>query len=106
MITTLNPNALIAWEMNPRKRIDTKSLQPLIDSMRSVGWCGAIMVRPVEEDRYQVLAGERRWRAACAVGLEGIACEVREMTDKEAIELAVIENRDREDLDIIEEAGG
>jgi ParB family chromosome partitioning protein len=108
MITPLHPATLSAWEMNPRNRIDAKSLQPLIDSMRSVGWFGAIMVRPVagEAGRYQVLAGERRWRAAGAVGLEQIMCEVREMSDRDAIELAVIENRDREDLDVIEEAGG
>lgn len=107
MITQLSPNYLLEWEMNPRKRIDAKSLQPLIDSMRSVGWFGAIMVRPAAEaGLYQVMAGERRWRAALAVGIDVIACEVREMDDKAAIELAVIENRDREDLDVIEEAGG
>lgn len=106
MITNIPTKEIVPWVMNPRKRIDAKSLQPLVDSMRSVGWFGAIMVRPVEAGGYQVLAGERRWRAAGVVGLEEIACEVRAMSDKEAIELAVIENRDREDLDVIEEAGG
>lgn len=105
MILTLPTTEIVAWEMNPRKRIDAKALQPLIDSIRSVGWFGTIMVRPLEGGLHQVLAGERRWRAAQAVGLGSIECDVREMDDKAAIELAVVENRDREDLDIIEEAG-
>jgi len=105
MILTLSTSEIVAWEMNPRKRIDDKALQPLIDSIRAVGWFGTIMVRPLEGGLHQVLAGERRWRAAKAVGLETLECDVREMDDKAAIELAVVENRDREDLDIIEEAG-
>lgn len=105
MIQTIPTQQICAWEMNPRKRIENKALQPLIDSIRAVGWFGTILVRPLEDGRHQVIAGERRWRASMVVGLEAIECDVREMDDKAAIELAVIENRDREDLDVIEEAG-
>jgi ParB/RepB/Spo0J family partition protein len=106
MIKELDPREISFWELNPRKRVDAKSLEHLMDSMRSVGWLGVVMVRLLDDGCHQVVWGERRVRAAVAVGLQKITVEVRELTDREAIELAVIENRDRVDLDVIEEAHG
>jgi ParB family chromosome partitioning protein len=89
----------------PRQTFDEAGLKELEDSIRSSGVVQPILVRKVG-DRYQLVAGERRWRAARAAGLESIPAVVRELSDREALELALTENLLREDLNPIDAAHG
>jgi len=93
-----NPN-------QPRTMIDDERIDELADSIRKVGVLQPILVRPHGEE-YQVVAGERRWRAAKAAGLEKVPVRVTNATESEALELALIENLQREDLNPMEEARG
>ncbi len=90
----------------PRRHFDADHLQELTDSIREKGVLQPLVVRPADGERYQIVAGERRWRAAQAAGLHQIPAIVRELTDTEVLELAIIENIQREDLNAIEEAAG
>ncbi|WP_423241254.1 ParB/RepB/Spo0J family partition protein [Provencibacterium massiliense] len=90
----------------PRKQFDEESLAELADSIREHGVLQPLLVRPLPSGRYQLIAGERRWRASRMAGLSEVPVVVREMTDLEAMELALIENLQREDLNPIEEALG
>ncbi len=89
----------------PRENFDEASLKALEASIRASGVVQPILVRKSGE-RYQLVAGERRWRAACAAGLQKIPAIVRELSDREALELALTENLLREDLNPIEAAQG
>src|SRR6266850_1517724 len=91
-----NPN-------QPRKSFESSSLEELTASIRASGVIQPIIVREVG-DGYQLIAGERRWRAARQAGLDRIPAIVREATDAQSIELALVENLLREDLNPIEEA--
>jgi ParB family chromosome partitioning protein len=88
----------------PRRQFDEESLMTLADSIRARGVIQPVLVRPVAGGRYELVAGERRWRAAQMVELESIPAVVREHEDSESLELAVIENMAREDLNPVEEA--
>jgi ParB family chromosome partitioning protein len=88
----------------PRDQFDEESLGQLADSIREVGVLQPILVRPVEEG-YELIAGERRWRAARRVGLQRIPALVRETGDGDALEQALVENLQREELNPLEEAG-
>jgi ParB family transcriptional regulator, chromosome partitioning protein len=88
----------------PRRRFDEDALQSLADSLAERGVLQPVLVRPKAGGRYEIVAGERRWRAAQIAGLETIPALVRAREDAEAIELALIENMAREDLSPIEEA--
>jgi ParB family transcriptional regulator, chromosome partitioning protein len=90
----------------PRTRMDEASLAQLADSIRARGVIQPIVVRPVEGGQYEILAGERRWRAARLAGLERIPAVVREVPDEAALGIGLIENIQREDLNPIEEASG
>lgn len=90
----------------PRKNIDSESLEELASSIREVGVLQPILVREVGDNRYELIAGERRWRAARLAGLTSIPAMVVEATDKEALSFALIENLQRSDLNPIEEAYG
>ena len=90
----------------PRKDFDDEALAELADSIREHGVLQPLLVRPMINGRYQIVAGERRWRASRMVGLTEVPVVIREMTDTEAMELALIENLQRKDLNIIEEALG
>ncbi len=87
----------------PRKHFDEAQLEELKESILAHGVLEPIIVRPVE-GRYEIVVGERRWRAAKLAGLDAIPAAVREMSDREAMELALVENLQREDLNPIEEA--
>jgi ParB family chromosome partitioning protein len=87
----------------PRKRFDETKLEELAASIRQHGIVEPILVRK-EGGRYRILAGERRWRAAQRAGLKEVPALVREATDREAFELALVENLQRADLNAIEEA--
>lgn len=90
----------------PRKDFDDEALQELADSIAKYGVLQPLLVRPVGDNGYQLIAGERRWRAARLAGLTEVPVVVREMTDEEAAALSLIENLQREDLNPVEEAFG
>ncbi len=90
----------------PRKFFDDEALKELSDSIAMHGIIQPLLVRPLSDGGYQLIAGERRWRASRMAGLTQVPVVVREMTDMEAMELALIENLQREDLNPIEEAEG
>ena len=94
------------WQ--PRRRFDKERLTELADSIRAKGLVQPILVRPQEgtQNRYQLIAGERRWRAAQLAQLHVVPAIIREMSDGEAHEVALIENIQRADLSAIEEAEG
>lgn len=90
----------------PRSRFDDAALEELTDSIRQHGLIQPITVRKIDGGYYQIIAGERRWRAARAAGLTEIPVRVVEADDRRAMELALVENLQREDLNPIEEARG
>ena len=90
----------------PRKVFDDAALRELADSISKHGLIQPILVRPMDDGSYSIVAGERRWRASRLAGLEKVPVVIKEMTDNEAMELALIENLQREDLNPIEEAQG
>ena len=90
----------------PRKTFDEKALSELADSIAQHGVIRPLLVRPMPDGSYQLVAGERRWRAARRAGLSEVPVVIREMSDSEMMELALIENLQREDLNPIEEAEG
>jgi ParB family chromosome partitioning protein len=98
--------ALRPGKYQPRTRMDEASLNELADSIRSRGVIQPIVVRPVNDTQYEILAGERRWRAAKIANLERIPAVIREVPDEAALGIGLIENIQREDLNPIEEAGG
>lgn len=93
---------------NPRKVFDEDYLQELTDSIRERGLIQPIVVRPVKgtPDAYEIIAGERRWRAAQRAGVHDVSIHLLDVDDKQALELAIVENIQRADLNPIEEAGG
>lgn len=88
----------------PRRDMDPQALEELAQSIRSQGLMQPIVVRPIGNERYEIIAGERRWRASQQAGLERIPALVREVPDEAAIAMALIENIQREDLNPLEEA--
>ncbi|AMD02782.1 MULTISPECIES: ParB/RepB/Spo0J family partition protein [Halomonas] len=88
----------------PRRDIQPEALEELADSIRAQGVMQPIVVRPIGEARYEIIAGERRWRAAQLAELDTIPAVIREVTDEVALALALIENIQREDLNPVEEA--
>ncbi|MEG2174140.1 MAG: ParB/RepB/Spo0J family partition protein [Oscillospiraceae bacterium] len=100
-ITEIEPNS-----GQPRREFSPEALSELADSIREHGVLQPLVVRPRANGRYQIVAGERRWRAARMVGLTELPVVVRELTDEAAYEIALIENLLREDLSPIEEAMG
>ena len=90
----------------PRRRIDAEALDELTRSVRVHGVLQPVVVRPAGEDGYELVAGERRWRAAQAAGLETVPAVVRDVSDEVALSIAIIENIQREDLSPLEEARG
>ena len=90
----------------PRTRMDETALSELADSIREQGVMQPILVRPVEGGRFEIVAGERRWRAAQRAGLKDVPALVKNVPDNNALALALIENIQREDLNPLEEAVG
>jgi ParB family chromosome partitioning protein len=88
----------------PRRDIDPESLAELADSIRAQGVMQPIIVRPISDRKYEIIAGERRWRAAQMAGLDKVPAVIRDVSDEAAIAMALIENIQREDLNPIEEA--
>ena len=90
----------------PRERFDEKAMQELADSIAQYGLIQPITVRRLDSGYYQIIAGERRWRAARLAGLSEVPVRVLEADDRRTAELALVENLQREDLNPIEEARG
>eukprot|EP01037_Dinobryon_pediforme_P048774 gene48774-biopygen22315 len=93
---------------NPRKSFDEHDLSDLTQSIREKGIVQPVLVRtsPAGANQFEIIAGERRWRAAQRAGLQDVPVIVQDVTDKEALELAIIENVQRADLNALEEARG
>lgn len=88
----------------PRRDMDPQALEELANSIRVQGVMQPIVVRPIADGRYEIIAGERRWRATQQAGLDSIPAVIRDVPDEAAIAMALIENIQREDLNPIEEA--
>ena len=98
--------ALQPGKYQPRTRMDPGSLEELAASIKAQGIMQPIMVRPVGDDAYEIIAGERRWRASQIAGLAEVPCLVRDIPDEAALAMSLIENIQREDLNPLEEASG
>lgn len=100
-ISEIEPN-----KAQPRREFDEKALAELAESIAQHGVLQPLLVRPIADGGYQIVAGERRWRASRMAGLTEVPVVIRELTDSETMELALIENLQREDLTPVEEALG
>jgi len=105
-LLTLPVSRIRPGRYQPRTRMDQQALAELASSIRSQGLMQPLLVRPVDRDRYELIAGERRWRAAQMAGLEEVPVLVREVPDDAALAMALIENIQREDLNPMEESAG
>lgn len=105
-LMTLPVNRIRPGKYQPRTKMDQEALAELAASIKSQGLMQPVLVRPVERDRYELIAGERRWRAAQMAGLNEVPALVREVTDEAALAMALIENIQRENLNAMEEAAG
>lgn len=103
---TLPVGALQPGKYQPRTRMDPGSLEELAASIKAQGLIQAISVRPVGHDRYEIIAGERRWRAAQIAGLAEVPVMIRDIPDDAVLAMSLIENIQREDLNPLEEAAG
>lgn len=103
--STINEIEIDQIEANPnqpRREFDEEALQELANSIREIGIIQPITLRQVAEDRYQIIAGERRWRASQIAGLTAIPAYIRTIKDENVMEMALVENIQREDLNAIE----
>ena len=105
-LTSLALENLQPGKYQPRTHMDQDSLESLADSIRSQGIMQPIVVRQVEGGKYEIIAGERRWRASKLAGLKEVPVIVRDIADDAALAMALIENIQRENLNPIEEANG
>ncbi len=99
-------NEIIPNRDQPRKTFDEAALEELAQSIKQHGVLQPLLVRPIPSGGYQLVAGERRWRACRMAGLNKVPVVIKELTDTETMEIAIIENLQREDLNPIEEAEG
>ncbi len=104
--TTLRLSEIEPDREQPRKKFDDEALAELADSIAQHGILQPLVVRANPLGGYRIIAGERRWRAARLAGLEEVPALIKDVSDAEAMEIALIENLQREDLDPIEEAAG
>jgi len=100
-ISEIEPN-----KSQPRREFDETALAELAESISQHGVLQPLLVRPIADGGYQIVAGERRWRASRMAGLTEVPVVIKELTDKETMEFALIENLQREDLNPVEEAMG
>ena len=103
--STVALDQIILPATQPRRYFDPQAMQSLVESVKSEGILQPLLVRPVDE-KYEVVAGERRYRAAIESGLTEVPVTVREMTDDQAVQYALVENLQREDLNPVEETEG
>jgi ParB family chromosome partitioning protein len=105
-LTDLPVTALRPGRYQPRTQMNPESIAELAESIRAQGVIQPILVRPVQDGQFEIIAGERRWRAAKLAGLDAVPALVRDVRDDLALAMALIENIQREDLNPIEEAQG
>ncbi|MEO8716957.1 MAG: ParB/RepB/Spo0J family partition protein [Burkholderiales bacterium] len=105
-LTQLPVGRIRPGRYQPRTRMDQEALAELASSIKSQGLMQPVLVRPVDRERYELIAGERRWRAAQMAGLQEIPALVREVADESALAMSLIENIQRENLNPMEEAAG
>jgi ParB family chromosome partitioning protein len=105
-VSTLPVTALQPGKYQPRTRMDQEALNALAASIKAQGIMQPILVRPVGDGKHEIIAGERRWRAARIAGLSSVPVLVRNVPDQQALAVALIENIQREDLNALEEAAG
>ena len=98
-ISKISPN-----KQQPRKNFDEKEVKELSSSIKNQGLIQPIIVRGADNDGYEIIAGERRWRACQLAGLHSVDCVVLEASEEKVFELALIENIQRQDLNVVEEA--
>ena len=103
-LITLDIDRLQPGKYQPRKDMSTEALEELAESIRAQGVIQPIVVRTVSDNNYEIIAGERRWRASQLAGLTKIPCIVKQVPDEAAVAIALIENIQREDLNAMEEA--
>lgn len=103
-LTKLPVEFIQRGKYQPRKDMHPEALEELAESIKAQGVMQPIVVRPLSRDKYEIIAGERRWRATQLAGLDTIPCVIREVPDEAAIAMALIENIQREDLNPMEEA--
>lgn len=103
-LRTLALNELQPGKFQPRRDMSQVALEELATSIRQQGIIQPIVVRPLADGGYEILAGERRWRAARIAGLSQVPCLIKDVADKEAMAIGLIENIQREDLNVIEES--
>lgn len=105
-VVSLRLTEIVPNREQPRKQFDEEGISELAASITQHGLLQPLTVRPLADGTYQLVAGERRWRASRLAGLDEVPVIVREMNDREAAEIALIENLQREDLNPMEEAVG
>lgn len=105
-VSTLPVTALQPGKYQPRTHMDQEALNALAASIKTQGIMQPILVRPVGDGKHEIIAGERRWRAARLAGLSSVPVLVRNVPDQQALAVALIENIQREDLNALEEATG
>jgi len=105
-LRTLALDYIVPGKYQPRTRMDEASLAELAESIKAQGIVQPILVRPIDGSRYEIIAGERRWRAAQRAGLAQVPALVRDVADQAALALSLIENIQRENLNPLEEAHG
>ncbi len=105
-IHEIDINKIKAGKYQPRGRFDEKALEELAQSIVEKGVLQPLLVRPISDGFYEIIAGERRWRAARIANLKNIPVLVKAFSPQESLEIGLIENLQREDLDVIEEAEG
>jgi len=103
---TLRTSEIEPNREQPRKNFSDDAIASLAESIREHGMLQPILVRPLPIGGYQIVAGERRWRAARMLGLDEVPVNIRELSDTETMQIAVIENLQRENLNPVEEANG
>ncbi|MDE6775226.1 MAG: ParB/RepB/Spo0J family partition protein [Ruminococcus sp.] len=104
--STLRTSEIEPNHSQPRKNFSIEGISALADSIREHGILQPILVRPLDTGNYQIVAGERRWRAARMLGLDEVPVQIKELTDSETMQIAIIENLQRENLNPVEEAEG
>ena len=103
-IQKINISQIIPNPSQPRKKFKDEDLKELSSSIKNQGLIQPIIVKPANDNQYQIIAGERRWRASQLIGTHEIDCVVKDLDDTNVLEAALIENIQREDLNVIEEA--
>tara|TARA_B100000035_G_scaffold315481_1_gene336893 strand:- start:66464 stop:67303 length:840 start_codon:yes stop_codon:yes gene_type:complete len=105
-LTMLNIDQLIPGKYQPRQIMNEESLDELAESIKEQGVMQPLLVRKKDNDKYEIIAGERRWQASKKAGIKNIPVLIKNISNSSALAMALIENMQREDLNIIEEAKG